>query len=160
MAGFLIYCANGYTGSLIARAAVARGHQPVLAGRHAEPLAALARELRLAHRIFALDSPDAVANAIRGVQMVLHCAGPFAHTSKPMADACLRTGVHYLDITGEVSVFEALAARSAEARAAGVMLLPGAGFDVVPSDCLAAHLQRRPPSATRLALRFQSAGRV
>ena len=160
MPGFLIYGANGYTGSLIARAAAARGHQPILAGRNAEPLATLARELGLEHRIFALDSPDAVAEGIRGVGMVLHCAGPFAHTSKPMADACLRTGVHYLDITGEVGVFEALAARDQEAKAAQVMLLPGVGFDVVPSDCLAAHLKRRLPSANRLALGFQTFGSV
>jgi short subunit dehydrogenase-like uncharacterized protein len=77
-----------------------------------------------------------------------------------MVDACLRTHTHYLDITGEIAVFEALAARDTEARAAGVMLLPGAGFDVVPSDCLAAHLKRRLPSATSLALAFQVLGRV
>jgi short subunit dehydrogenase-like uncharacterized protein len=160
MAGFLIYGANGYTGSLIARAALARGHQPILAGRNAEPLATFARELALEHRIFALDDPDAVAEGVRGVRLVLHCAGPFAHTSKPMADACLRSGAHYLDITGEVSVFESLAARDQEAKAAQVMLLPGVGFDVVPSDCLAAHLQRRLPSANRLTLGFQTFGRV
>lgn len=160
MPGFLIYGANGYTGSLIARAAVARGHQPILAGRHGEALATLARELRMEQRTFALHNPDTVAEGIRGVRMVLHCAGPFAHTSKPMADACLRTGVHYLDITGEVSVFEALAARAQEAKAVEVMLLPGVGFDVAPSDCLAAHLQRRLPSANRLALGFQTFGTV
>ena len=92
--------------------------------------------------------------------MVLHCAGPFAHTSKPIADASLRTGAHYLDITGEVGVFEALAARDREAKAAQVMLLPGVGFDVVPTDCLAAHLKRRLPSANRLALGFQTFGQV
>src|SRR5437588_13069693 len=91
---------------------------------------------------------------------VVHCAGPFAHTYRAVADACLQTGVHYLDITGEVAVFEGLAARSAAAQAAGVMLLPGVGFDVVPSDCLAAHLKRRLPSATSLALGFQALGRV
>lgn len=160
MPGFLIYGANGYTGSLIARAAVARGHQPILAGRHGEALATLARELGMEQRTFALHNPDTVAEAIRGVRMILHCAGPFAHTSKPMADACLRTGVHYLDITGEVSVFEALAARAQEAKAAEVMLLPGVGFDVAPSDCLAAHLKRRLPSANRLALGFQTFGTV
>jgi short subunit dehydrogenase-like uncharacterized protein len=160
MPDFLIYGANGYTGSLIAREAVVRGQRPILAGRHAELLASLARELGLEHRTFALDSPDAVADGIRGVRVVLHCAGPFAHTSKPMADACLRTGVHYLDITGEVGVFEALAARDREAQAAQVMLLPGVGFDVVPTDCLAAHLKRRLPSANRLALGFQTFGRV
>jgi short subunit dehydrogenase-like uncharacterized protein len=160
MPGFLIYGANGYTGALIARAAVARGQRPLLAGRNAESLAGLAQQLGLEHRVFGLDNPSAVEEGIRGTAAVLHCAGPFAHTSKPMADACLRTGAHYLDITGEVAVFEALAARDEEARAAGVMLLPGAGFDVVPSDCLAARLKRRLPSATHLALGFQTLGRV
>ena len=69
-----------------------------------------------------------------------------------MAAACLSAGVHYIDITGEIDVFEALAARDSDARAAGVMLLPGAGFDVVPSDCLAAHVAARLPGATRLRL--------
>jgi short subunit dehydrogenase-like uncharacterized protein len=160
MPDFLIYGANGYTGSLIARAAATRGRRPILAGRHAEALATLARQLGLEHRVFALDSPDAAAEGLHGVRLALHCAGPFAHTSRPMADACLRTGVHYLDITGEVSVFEALAARDQEAKAAQVMLLPGVGFDVVPSDCLAAHLKRRLPSANRLALGLQTSGRL
>jgi short subunit dehydrogenase-like uncharacterized protein len=92
--------------------------------------------------------------------LVLHCAGPFSRTSKPMADACLRTRTHYLDVTGEVEVFEALAARDAEARGAGVMLLPGCGFDVVPSDCLAVHLKGRLPGARRLALAFAGLGRL
>jgi short subunit dehydrogenase-like uncharacterized protein len=160
MSDFLIYGANGYTGALIAREAVVRGMRPVLAGRNAEVVAALARELGLEHRVFALDSTTVVDEGLRGMTAVLHCAGPFAHTFRLMADACLRVGTHYLDITGEAAVFEALAARSAEARAVGVMLLPGSGFDVVPSDCLAAHLKRRLPSVTHLALGFQSLGRL
>jgi short subunit dehydrogenase-like uncharacterized protein len=160
MPNFLIYGATGYTGELTARAAVARGLRPILAGRTAETVAALAQSLGLEHRVFALDQPSTVDDGIRGAAVVLHCAGPFAHTSRLMADACLRTTTHYLDITGEAAVFEALAARSAEARTAHVMLLPGAGFDVVPSDCLAAHLKRRLPSATHLALGFQSNGRI
>jgi short subunit dehydrogenase-like uncharacterized protein len=90
--------------------------------------------------------------ALREVDAVLHIAGPFSATSKPMADACLRTGTHYLDITGEIDVFEALAARDAEAKKAGIMLLPGVGFDVVPSDCLALHLKQRMPDATDLKI--------
>lgn len=160
MPGFLIYGANGYTGTLIAREAVTRGHRPVLAGRDAEALPTLASDLGLGYRVFALDAPAQVTEGIRGEQAVLHCAGPFVHTYRPMADACLRAGVHYLDITGEVAVFEGLAARTTAAQAAGVMLLPGVGFDVVPSDCLAAHLKRRLPSATRLALGLLSLGRV
>jgi short subunit dehydrogenase-like uncharacterized protein len=160
MGQFLIYGANGYTGALIAQEAAARGHQPVLAGRNAVALAALASTLGLEHRSFALDNLGVIVEGIQGAAVVLHCAGPFAQTFRAMTDACLRTGTHYLDITGEVAVFEALAARDAEAKAKGVMLLPGAGFDVVASDCLAAHLKRRLPTATQLALGFSSLGRM
>jgi short subunit dehydrogenase-like uncharacterized protein len=157
MPSFMIYGASGYTGSLIAREATRRGMRPILAGRNAEKLAALAIDLGLEHRVVALDSLAGVCDGIRGVHTILHCAGPFSQTSRPMADACLRNGTHYLDITGEEEVFEALAVRDTEAKAAGVVLLPGVGFDVVPTDCLAVHLKRRLPSATRLALGFQGA---
>jgi short subunit dehydrogenase-like uncharacterized protein len=156
----LIYGANGYTGALIARLAVARGLRAILAGRSRAALVAVAAPLGLEYRVFALKDAATLDAGLVDAQVVLHCAGPFAHTARPMVDACFRTRTHYLDITGEIAVFEALAARDAEARVAGVMLLPGAGFDVVPSDCLAAHLKRRLPSATSLALAFQTLGRV
>jgi len=150
--GYLIYGANGYTGRLIARYAVERGQRPILAGRNARPVEAMASTLGLHARVFDLGDPAALDRGLAGVRAVLHCAGPFAQTSRPMVDACLRNRVTYLDITGEVPVFEACAVRDAEARAAGVMLMPGGGFDVVPSDCLAAHLKRRLPTATELSL--------
>lgn len=153
---FLLYGANGYTGELTARAAAARGLKPVLAGRNRAALEPLAQELGLPLRNFGLDEPKAVDEGLAGVDAVLHCAGPFSRTARPMVEACLRTKTHYLDITGEIPVFESMAARDAVAKAAGVMLLPGAGFDVVPSDCLAAHLERRLPAATHLALAFFS----
>lgn len=156
----LLYGANGYTGALVARRAAARGVPLalILAGRRAEALAPLAAELGFEQRAFALDRPDELDRALAGVKVVLSCAGPFTHTAKPLVDACLRAKAHYLDITGEVAVFQMLWARDAEARAAGVMLLPGAGFDVVPSDCLAAHLAARLPSATHLRLAFRAGG--
>lgn len=160
MSVLLIYGATGYTGALIAREAARRGMRPVLAGRSPGPLADRAGGLGLDHRAFALDAPEAVASGLQGVHTVLNCAGPFRHTATPLADVCLRAGVNYLDITGEAAVFEALAARDAAAERAGVVVLPGVGFDVVPSDCLAAHLKRRLPTATRLALAFRSAGRM
>lgn len=155
----LVYGANGYTGVLVARRAKERGLQPVLAGRSAE-VEALAHALGFESRRFGLDDPAALDRGLQDARAVLHCAGPFSRTSQPMADACLRLGAHYVDITGEAAVFEALAARDAEARARGVMLLPGAGMDVVPTDCLAAHLKRRLPSATRLALAFRTTGGI
>jgi short subunit dehydrogenase-like uncharacterized protein len=152
--GWLIYGANGYTGELVAREAAARGLRPVLAGRRREAVGALAAELGCEARAFPLDDPAALREGLRGARAVLHCAGPFIRTWRAMADACLETGAHYLDVTGEIPVFEALAARDGEARARGVTLLPGVGFDVVPSDCLAAHLKQRLPSATSLTLAF------
>jgi short subunit dehydrogenase-like uncharacterized protein len=159
MSTFLLYGANGYTGQLIAREAVVRGLRPVLAGRNAEAVTALANQLGLEHRIFSLDDAAATRASLDGMTAVLHCAGPFMHTARPMADACLEARVHYLDITGEIGVFEMLAGRDTEAMAAGILLLPGAGFDVVPSDCLAAHLHRRLPGATHLTLAFHGIGR-
>jgi short subunit dehydrogenase-like uncharacterized protein len=155
---FLLYGSYGYTGRLIAARALERGLRPVLAGRSEAPLRRQAAELGLPWRAVALDDPAALDAALADVPVVLHAAGPFARTARPMAEACLRTGTHYLDITGEIAVFEALAARGAQAEAAGVMLLPGVGFDVVPTDSLAAHLARRLPGAARLALAFQPVG--
>jgi short subunit dehydrogenase-like uncharacterized protein len=150
---FLIYGANGYTGELIAREAVRRGHKPILAGRSAEKLAPLAKELGLEARAFPLDKPQ-----LNGIDAVLHCAGPFVHTSKPMVCACIAAGAHYLDITGEFPVFEAIMAMNDRASRAGVTLIPGVGFDVVPTDCLAAMLAARLPGATELELAFYSPG--
>lgn len=157
---FLLYGANGYTGKLIARLCRERNLRPILAGRDKSTIEQLAAEHGLEHRVFALDDSAAIDAALSEVSVVLHCAGPFSRTSKPMADACLRTKTHYLDITGEATVIETLAARDREAKAASVMLLPCVGFDVVPSDCLAAHLKGRLPSATHLALAIQGMGRV
>jgi len=157
---FLIYGAYGYTGRLVTGRAVRERLSPVLAGRDREQLAALATEHDLEHRTFALDDPDALDSGLRGISAVIHCAGPFSRTSGPMLQACLRNRVHYLDITGEIAVLEALAARDTDARQAGIMLLPGCGFDVVPSDCLAAHLGQRLPRAARLALAFRGLDRI
>lgn len=147
----LIYGANGYTGELIAREAVRRGHRPIVAGRTAAKIDALARELGLEARVFPLSAPK-----LEGVEAVLHCAGPFIHTSAPMVQACLDAGAHYLDITGEIGVFEAIMRMNDVAVRQGVSLIPGVGFDVVPTDCLAAMLATRLPGATELELAFYS----
>jgi len=155
---FLLYGSYGYTGQLITELAVERGLHPILAGRDAARLKKQAEQYGLPYRSFALDDAQALDAALAEVDLILLAAGPFQHTYKAAAAACLRTGRHYLDITGEVSVFEGLAKMDAAARQAGVMLLPGAGFDVVPSDCLAAHLKRRMPEATHLTIAIRSQG--
>ena len=151
---FLIYGANGFTGQLIAERARERGLSPILAGRSQDAVAPLAARLGLPHRVFSLDSADRVADALHGVSLVLHCAGPYSKTSRPMVDACLAAKAHYLDITGEFEVLSAVLARGDEARRAGVVLLPAVGFDVIPTDCMAARLHQALPDATELALAF------
>jgi short subunit dehydrogenase-like uncharacterized protein len=155
---FLLYGSTGFVGEVIARLAVQRGLQPILAGRNAAKVEALASELGLPSRAFRLENSAAMDEALKEVVVVLHFAGPFIYTAKPMVDGCLRTGAHYLDISGAIFDLEAVLRRDAEAKARQVMLLPGAGFDVVPTDCLALHLKHRLPSASHLALAFYGHG--
>ena len=160
MSNFLIYGSYGYTGQLIVERALKESLRPMLAGRNERELQAQARKYDLEYRTFSLNETHKLDEALNEVDAVLHCAGPFVHTFRQMAEACLRTKRHYVDISGEIPGFEALAALDHEAKAAGIMLLPGAGFDVVPSDCLAAHLKEQLPLAThfRLFLRGVGAG--
>ncbi|MEL7531293.1 MAG: saccharopine dehydrogenase NADP-binding domain-containing protein [Bacteroidota bacterium] len=151
---FLLYGAYGYTGQLIAEMAVAQGLRPLLSGRSEEKLRSLAERLSLPYETIDLADTAKLEAALAKVPVVLHSAGPFAHTFHPMVQACLRTQTHYLDITGEMAVFEAIARMDKAAKAAGVMLLPGAGFDVVPTDSMAAFLAEQLPDATHLELAF------
>lgn len=157
---WLIYGAYGYTGEALARRAVAEGEAVVLAGRRAEALAPLGEELGCEVRAFSLDDPAACQAGLEGVDLVAHCAGPFSATAAPMRSACLEAGVHYLDITGEINVFADSHAADAAAREKGVVVMSGTGFDVVPTDCLAAYLKGRLPTARRLEMAFHSTGGV
>ncbi|MDQ6785264.1 MAG: saccharopine dehydrogenase NADP-binding domain-containing protein [Acidobacteriota bacterium] len=157
---FLIYGANGYTGELIAREAARRGLKPILSGRSQNKVEPVAKELGLTFRTFSLEDKKSLEYTLKEVDFVLHCAGPFSLTSQKMVEACLRLGKHYTDITGEITVFEQMARLDEKAKEAGIMIMPGVGFDVVPSDCLALHLKNRLPSATDLTLAFYGMGKI
>ena len=137
---WMLYGAAGYTGALIAQHAYKRGHRPVLAGRTAPAITALAQRLDLPHQALALDDPAALNAALAGVDLVLNAAGPFLHTAAPLAEACLAAGVHYLDIGNELQVFRTLYDLDRRARQAGVTIMPGVGFGVVATNCLARHV--------------------
>jgi short subunit dehydrogenase-like uncharacterized protein len=158
MSEWMIYGANGYTGALTLAAAVARGHKPIVAGRNRAAVAALAKRYDLHSRAFDLADTRTATAALSGVSTVLHCAGPFSATSAPMLEACLSAGANYLDITGEISVFAHCHAQHERARERGIVVLPGSGFDVVPTDCLAAMLKRELPDASELVLAFEAGG--
>lgn len=136
----MIYGATGYTGRLIVQEAVARGHKPILAGRNAESLRALAAPHGLETCAVNLDDSATLNRAVADVDLVLHCAGPFTATSKPMLRACLSGKTHYLDITGELRVFENVFLFDQPAREQKIALIPGVGFDVIPTNCLAQYV--------------------
>lgn len=148
----LLYGATGYTGKLIAREAKAQGVDIILSGRDAAKLSALSSELGYDFRAMDLSNTDGLKKMLSDISVVLHIAGPFSATAEPMLNACLATGTHYIDITGEIAIFERHAALSKKAAAKGVMVMSGAGFDVVPTDCMAAYAKQQLPDATHLVL--------
>lgn len=154
----MIYGANGYTGRIATEMAVQRGMRPLLCGRNSLEIQTLASKYNLPHLIADLSQTNELNDAVLLSDVVLHCAGPFVRTYEPMLEACRRNKTHYLDITGEIEVFERIAAADASIKAAGIMAVPGAGFDVVPTDCLAAYLHKKLPSATHLTLAFAGLG--
>jgi short subunit dehydrogenase-like uncharacterized protein len=155
MMDWMIYGANGYSGHLIAVEAARLGLRPILAGRSAQ-VEAIGRELGLPVRRFDVNDSAAACSALSGVGLVLNCAGPFSRTAAAMIGACLESGAHYLDITGDYAVFEHARSLHGAARKKGVVLCPGVGFDVIPTDCLALALKRALPDAQRLELGFDT----
>lgn len=156
----LVYGAYGFTGSLIARTAVGDGHEPLLAGRRADPLEEQATELGPDHQVFTLEYPDVLTSRLSDVDAVLNCAGPFPETVDPLLEACPETGTDYLDIAGRIEILESVAQRDREAEDADVTVLPAVGFDVVPTDCLAAILDADLGTTDRLTLAIDDLGTV
>lgn len=156
--GLLIYGANGYTGRIMVDDAVKIGLKPILGGRSEPAIKELADQKGLEYLIFNLNNANETERALQGVKVVIHCAGPFRFTALQMMEACLKTGTHYLDITGEIDIFELGASLNNRAIEKGILLMPGVGFDVVPTDCLAAFLKGQLPDANSLKLAFAGLG--
>jgi short subunit dehydrogenase-like uncharacterized protein len=155
---YLLYGATGYTAGLVIEESMKQGLKPVLAGRNHQKIEALAGKYGLPFLVFGLDDPHDIDKSLNGFQVLLNCAGPFIHTAKPLVEACIRNGVHYLDITGEIPVFELVKSYDRAAKSGGVGLMSGVGFDVVPTDCAAKYLKAKLPSAKNLKLAFASVG--
>lgn len=153
---WMIYGVNGYTGRLCAEEAIRRGLRPVVAGRSAERVARAAGELGLPHRVFDLNNHAETVAGLRDVAAVLNCAGPFSATARPCLEACAAAGTHYLDVTGEIAVFEHVHQNGKRWKDAGITAMPGVGFDVVPTDCMSAMLKEALPGATHLRLAFKT----
>ncbi len=158
MKPILIYGSYGYSGNLIARECSAKKISVILSGRDGVKLEKQAKELNFPFETLDLSETEKLKSLLSKCRVVIHCGGPFRYTAKTMAKACLETKTHYLDITGEFGVFESLSKLHQQAVDAGIMILPGAGFDVVPTDCMAVKLKEKLPSATHLQLAFASIG--
>jgi short subunit dehydrogenase-like uncharacterized protein len=156
MKKWMIYGANGYSGELIANYAKQQSFSPIIAGRNSQTINAFANGLGFEARVFDLSNPTIIAQNLQDIDVVINCAGPFSHTAKPMIEACLQSKTHYLDITGEIAVFEMAKSFDEQAKESGIVLCPGVGFDVIPTDCLASQLKNLMPDATHLALGFDS----
>ena len=144
---WMIYGANGYTGRLVVAEAVKRGLKPVLAGRSTE-VVAIASKNELESKIFKLSSVEKVKFQIAGYDVIANCAGPFSATAEIMIQACLESKVHYIDITVEISVYDYANNQDDAALSSGIVLCPGVGSDVIPTECLAAYLKVKCPDAT------------
>ena len=157
---WMIYGANGYSGELITRLARKVGLRPVLAGRNQNQIENLAKSLGLESAVFALDDVATVTRHLAEMELVLHCAGPYVKTAEPMVKAAIAAKTHYVDITGEIPAYELIHDYSDAAKDADIMLLPGSGFDIVPTDCVAAFLKEKMPKAEKLHLSFQGLGGI
>lgn len=153
---WMIYGATGYSGQLIVEKAVAAGMKPVVAGRSRDKIKALAKKYDLKYQVFSIDMLKKSDTLIAQMDLILNCAGPFSQTAEVVMNACLNQQAHYIDITGEIDVFEMAAKLHESAKERGVVLCPGVGFDVIPTDCVAAKLKQMMPDAVELALGFDS----
>lgn len=150
----VIYGSYGYTGSLIVKECKFKGLKIMLSGRDPSKLKQQSEMIGYPFEVCSIDDPTALKRLLAKAEIIIHCAGPFQTTATQMVNACLETGTHYLDITGEYPVFEMLASLDTLAKEKAILIMPGVGFDVVPSDCLALHLSNRLPEATHLQLAF------
>ncbi|MFX1236406.1 MAG: saccharopine dehydrogenase family protein [Promethearchaeota archaeon] len=146
----MIYGVYGYTGNLLAKEAILRGNKPILAGRNEKKLSNLAKKLDLEYIAFDLNDEKVILSALDRCEVLLNAAGPFTSTSKPLVEACLATSTNYLDITGEISVFEQNFKYDREAKEKSIAIISGVGFDVVPTDCMASYIGKKLPDATNL----------
>ena len=154
---WMIYGANGYTGRIVVDEALKRNLKPVLAGR-SESIEALANEKGLEYEIFDLSSIDNTALKLLNISVLANCAGPFSATAKLMIPACIKSNTHYIDITGEISVYDYAYSKHEEAVSSKVVLCPGVGSDVIPTDCLAVFLKDKCPDATHLSMAWATKG--
>ncbi|KAB8196142.1 NAD(P)H-binding protein [Nonomuraea phyllanthi] len=147
-----VYGATGHTGRLVAAELRARGRDVILAGRDGGALKALSGELggALVHEA-PLDDPAALRALAERADVLVHCAGPFTHTGRPVAQAAAEGGCHYVDHALEQHhtkwMFDAM---SEPARRAGITMVTAMSFYGGMGDLLAGALADGATDADRV----------
>lgn len=149
----LIYGAYGFTGKGISELAAEYNIIPVLAGRNESKLKPLADSLGYNYIVLPLENNhDNLVKVLKHFEIVLHIAGPYTYTAKPMLDAVVEAGTHYVDLTGENHVIQAELDRDEEFKRANIMVMPAVGYDVVPTDCLNVYVAEKISQPTQLTV--------
>ncbi len=154
----IVYGAYGYSAKLILENLAKKNIKPMLAGRDEYKLRKTANQFDCEYSVFDLEDHEAIKKNLEEYHTLLNCAGPFKFTAEKFFNACLETKTNYLDITGEIVIFEKAWQFNEKANEKGITILPGVGFDVIPSDCIAAKLKEKMPDAVSLKLGFEAQG--
>lgn len=147
----LVYGAAGYMGQLFLKQARHANFDLVLGSRSKI-------DTNYPLRLFSLENHASIVENIKDVKLVINLAGPFKNTNKPLVEACIAKGTHYIDIAGEVAELETVFTYNEKAKEANVMLMPGAGFGVVPTDIAANMTKEKLPDATYLKIAYVTDG--
>lgn len=154
----LLYGVEDYAGALISRRAAASGFAHIAAGRDIAGVASHSNALARRHggfaepRIFGLADKTRLATQLDDVAVLVNCSPLFSQTAPALLDACLASHTHYVDLCTTRSDFSGVLARDAEAKAAGIVLVPGANFDIAAADAMSARLATMLPTAQSLTV--------
>lgn len=154
----MIYGASGYTGRMATEYAKAAGLNVIVAGRDESKVTGLATKLGCRSMVFSLDDAAKVDKALVGVTVLLNCAGPYHRTAKILMRAAINTGCHYLDIAAELDSYKFAELLDNEAKAAGVLLLPGSGGSVAMLGCLAGYAAEQVTQACKVRIALHVTG--
>jgi short subunit dehydrogenase-like uncharacterized protein len=158
MTKLMIYGATGYTGRMAAEHATAAGTPLVLAGRSEAALSKFSADLGVEYRVFGLEDAATIGSGFAGISVLLNCAGPFMRTADALMKTSIRNGIHYLDTAAELDSYRLAEGLDDEAKAAGVMLMPGGGGSVAMLGSLAGHGAARVANPRKIRIALYVAG--
>ncbi len=154
----IIYGSYGYTGDLITELSLSKKFKILLAGRNEQKLKSQSEKTGYPYKAIDISNHEALVELLKEGDVLINAAGPFINTASQMVEACIEAKTHYLDINGDIKVFELIKTFDYKAQYAGIMLMPGTGFDVVPTDCMALKLKNKMPDAISLKIAFATIG--